>query len=373
MHLTGNRFILLVDNSASMQATDVQPSRLEDAKRRAGEMIDQMTSGDVAMIISFADSARVEQSFTDDRRRLRESLEAIRPTCRSTSLLEALKVASGLANPGRTAEDVRDVRVAVAMPAKLLIFSDGKFGPVSGFELGNLEPVFVPIGRPTAANVGIMAFSLGRNESKPERLQAFARLENFGPDAVQVTAKLFLDDQLIGKDEVELAAGASRGVPFDLSGVDEGVLRLKLEVPGDQLACDNEAFAVINPPRRARVLLVTSGDEPLEMALGTKSAAELAEVRVEPPSFLKTKAYADLAAAGGFDLVIYDRCRPSQMPRANTLFIGSLPAEGGWTAKPRAPRTADHRHRTVPSPAAMDRPGRRGAGRRHAAGRAPRG
>ena len=246
-------------------------------------------------------------------------------------------MAAGLANPGRSAEDISDVRVAVAMPAKLLIFSDGKFGPVSGFELGNLEPVFVPIGRSTAANVGIMAFSLGRNESKPERLQAFARLENFGPDTVQVAAKLFLDEQLIDKDQVEIAAGASRGLPFDLSGADEGVLRLKLEVPGDQLACDNEAFAVINPPRRSRVLLVTSGDEPLEMALGTKSAAELAEVRVEPPSFLKSKTYADLAAAGGFDLVIYDRCRPMQMPRANTLFIGSLPVGRGLDGQAQGP------------------------------------
>ena len=61
MHLTGNRFIFLVDNSASMQATDVQPSRLDEAKRRAGELIDQMSSGDVAMIISFSDTARVEQ------------------------------------------------------------------------------------------------------------------------------------------------------------------------------------------------------------------------------------------------------------------------------------------------------------------------
>ncbi len=123
---------------------------------------------------------------------------------------------------------------------------------------------------------------------------------------------------------------------FDLTGADEGVLRLQIKADGDQLACDNEAFAVINPPRRSRVLLVTSGNEPLEMALGTKAAGELAEVRVERPEFLKGSAYAALAAGGGFDLVIYDRCRPAQMPRANTLFIGSLPPEGGWTAKPKA-------------------------------------
>ena len=39
-----------------------------------------MKPGDVAMVISFSDTARVEQSFTDDRGRLREGLAAIRPT-----------------------------------------------------------------------------------------------------------------------------------------------------------------------------------------------------------------------------------------------------------------------------------------------------
>jgi hypothetical protein len=333
MQLSGKRFILLIDNSASMQASDVKPSRLEEAKRRATELIDQMTSGDVAMIISFADTARVEQSFTDNRRRLRESLAAIRPTQRPTSLLEALKVASGLANPGRSAEDISDVRVAEAMPAKLVIFSDGKFGPVAGFELGHLEPVFVPIGDPAAANVGIMAFSVGRQEGRPDRLQAFARLENFGKETVSVKAELFRDDRWIDEEHPEIAAGETRGLAFDLATADEGTLRLRVSCDGDQLACDNEAYAVLNPPRRAKVLLVTTGDEPLEMALATKPAGELAEVRTEGPAFLKTKTYLDLAAGGAFDFIIYDRCRPPQMPRANTLFVGSLPPEGGWTAK----------------------------------------
>ena len=127
--LIGSRFIFLIDNSASMSATDVKPNRLDEAKRQVGDLIDQMKSGDVAMLISFADTARVEQGFTDDRGLLHRRLEAIEPTKRSTSLLEALKLASGLANPGRSGEDVSDVRVAEAMPATLYIFSDGRFGP----------------------------------------------------------------------------------------------------------------------------------------------------------------------------------------------------------------------------------------------------
>jgi len=330
--LSGNRFIFLVDNSASMQATDVGPSRLDEAKRRAAELIDQMADGDAAMVVSFADMARVEQTFTSNRRQLRRGLESIRPTFRPTSLLEALKVASGLANPGRSGEDISDVRVAEPLKATLYILSDGRFPPVTGFSLGNLEPVFVPIGDPAAANVGIVAFSTGRKESKPELQQAFARLQNFGESDRTVSIELLLDDRLIDAAQLELPAGEGRGVAFDLGDAQAAVLKLRIN-RGDHLAADDEAWAILGPPRRANVLLVTPGNEPLEMALKTTSVQQVADITVQSPEALKSKDYSGPAAAGSYHLVIYDRCRPETMPQANTLFLGSLPPAGGWSAR----------------------------------------
>ena len=343
--LVGERFIFLIDTSASMQATDVAPSRLEEAKRQAGELIDQMKSGDVAMIVSFSDVARVEQTFTNERERLHRSLEGIEPTQRSTSLLEALQVASGLANPGQIAEDDRDDKVAEALPAELYIFSDGKFPPVSGFSLGHLKPVFIPIGRPDAANIAIAAFAVRPHESDRELYQAYARLENLGKEDVSVQAELFRGDDSLSSnvDRKEIAAGEAVGVEFDLGAVDSEVLRLEIN-SGGKLAVDDEAWTVVRPPRPANVLLVTAGNEPLELALRTTSVTEIAEVQIEPPEFLKTKDYAAKAAAGRYDLVIFDCCepvklgedRPAAMPRANTLFIGSLPPpETGWSAEPK--------------------------------------
>jgi hypothetical protein len=329
--LIGNRFIFLVDNSASMTANDVKPTRLDEAKRQVGELIDQMRSGDAAMLISFCDSARVEQSFTNNRQQLHQALDAIRPTCRSTSLLEALKLAAGLANPGRSAEGFSDVRVAEAMPASLYIFSDGRFGPVAGFALGNLEAKFIPIGSPNAQNVAITAFSVRRNESKPDRLQAFARLENFGSETVKVPLRLFRGGDVVDANDAEVSPKESRGVNFDFSEAGSGILKLQATTD-DQLALDDVAYAVINPPRRSHVLLVTTGNEPLRLALRTKEVAEIVDVQIELPSFLKTKAYKDQAASGGWQLAIFDRCKPEQMPAANTLWIGSLPPQGGWSA-----------------------------------------
>jgi hypothetical protein len=339
--LTGNRFIFLVDNSASMQATDLKPSRLEEAKRKVLELIDQMHSGDVAMVVSFADTARVEQDFTDDRRKLRRAVEAIEPTARPTSLLEALKVASGLANPGHIAADERDLQVAEALPAKLFIFSDGQFAPVSGFSLGNLEPVFVPIGRPDAANVAIVAFNVGRSETSQGQYQAFGRVANFGSEEVHVEVAMYGKrsgetgaDRLIDADRLTLPAGQSRGVAFDLGGEESGVLELRLKADtDDNLPVDDKAWTVVSPPRPIRVLLVTPGNEPLEFALTTDALKEIAEVAVQPPQFLQGKQYAEGAVGGAYDLVIYDRCAPKEMPRANTLSIGALPPQAGWSAK----------------------------------------
>jgi len=322
---SGDRFIFLVDNSASMQSTDTGVSRLEEAKRQAAELIDQMNSRDAGMIVSFSDSARVEQMFTHNRRQLRRSLEAIQTTERSTSLAEALKVASGLANPGRSAEDASDVQVADPMPATLYIFSDGKFPDVSDFRLGNLEPVYMPIGSSTAANVGVVAFSVRRHVSDPTLLQAFARLGNFGLAEASVAVELRLDGRLVDADEVEIAAGQTRSVAFDLAVVESGVLELRISGGDDDLKCDDIAWTVVNPPRRSKLLVVTPGNEVLDFAFGTATAAEIADVTVESPEFLDTKQYQQQAAAGAYDLVIYDRCQPKQMPQANTLFIGALP------------------------------------------------
>ena len=173
-----------------------QPSRLAEAKRRVGELIDQMKSGDVAMLISFADTARVEQTFTDDRRRLRDGLAAIRPTDRAHVVVGGLEGGLGLGQSGPQRRR-RQRRAGGRGPAGDAVHLQRRqIRPVTGFSLGNLKPIFVPIGSPTAANVAIVAFSVGRNEAKPGRpLQAFARLENFGSEKAEVSAELFLDDR----------------------------------------------------------------------------------------------------------------------------------------------------------------------------------
>ena len=328
--LAGERLIFLVDNSASMSVEDVEPSRLGEAKRKVAEMIDAMERGQKAMLISFSDTARVEQSLTDSQSDLHDALESIQPTNRPTALDEALRVAAGMANPG----SMRDQQMVEDLEATLYIFSDGRFSDVQGFSLGNLKPVYVPIGRVDTPNVGIVAFSTRPHEERPNQLQAFGRVENHGPEATTTQAELYMNGTLIDAAEMTIAPGASQGLVFDLGGPEAGTLGLRL-TSADGFTADSRAWAVINKPRKAEVLVVTPGNDELQKVLGTARVAQLADLKVASPEILETRDHQRQAAAGTFDLIIYDTCRPLEMPRCNTLFIDRLPL-AGWSSGEKA-------------------------------------
>src|SRR4051812_23715439 len=90
----GQRYVLVIDQSASMAATDVAPSRLERAKQEARKLVEAMGSNDLAMVIAFSDTARVVSNYTGNRGQLLRRIDGIAPSETSTSLREALQVAA---------------------------------------------------------------------------------------------------------------------------------------------------------------------------------------------------------------------------------------------------------------------------------------
>jgi hypothetical protein len=357
--LINKRHIFLVDVSASMSAADIGGgmTRLDEAKKQVKALIEQMTTNDQAMLIKFSNKAVPVQSSTSDRRLLRTHVDLIEPTIHTSDLSEALRTASGLANPGQSGDpnNPEDAKVAEAMPATVYLFTDGGFEPVTNFSLGNLTPQYERIGDiESPANVGIVAFSTDFNPDKPGKIEVFGRLENYGREPAKVQATLFVNGTEADATEVELPAReikkdvdeetnepievpstpGSAGVKFELKLTEDlernGILRLEINSK-DALEVDNKAYAIVSAPRPAKVLYVTAGnDQAMLLVLNTQECRKYGDVATVEPKYLEDKDYLTKAAEGYWDLIIYDQCAPKQLPACNTLFISAMPPGGSW-------------------------------------------
>ncbi len=328
---SGKRIILMVDQSASMRTKEKRGSRLELAKERAKQIVEQMKPGDVGMVIAFGRSARVLASYTEDHGVLRQAIDSIEPTSQSTDLREALSIASALANPQRILERPGDAEVvplelspAAGQEATVHLLSDGNFPEVAEFSLGNLSVEYTRVGE-QGDNVGIMAMSYRPKLDEEGGVEVFARLKNFANRPAPVTLELFVDGKRADLRRMELSAGAEKGISFAAVGGEVEQMSLVLS-PGDSFDLDDAAWLVVTPPKAVRVLRVGPANPLLDAVLSTPAFAKFATVESLPES----EKDRDLSASteeGRYDLVIFDRCRPSVMPSCNTWMIGVLPRD----------------------------------------------
>src|SRR4051812_3971826 len=307
----GQRYVLMIDNSASMSASDAPPSRLQKAKEEARKVVRSMGGDDLAMVVSFAETARVVSNYTGDRRVLLARIDAIEPSQSTTSLREALQVAAGLANPSKQIGEGVVATSALITP-KLKVYTDGGFGDVEGFSLGNLEPEVVVIGpapppysppaegsAPSDAkakvhnpsnNVAIVALQARVNDEQPDIYQLFGRVHNFRAEKVDTEAQLYRHEKdrpgeegtLIDAISLQLPPQTDQSFKFDLPDTGLAELEVRLTVK-DALELDNRAYAIVGNARKAQVLAITAGNRYLLDAFNTPTAADRADVRVATP------------------------------------------------------------------------------------------
>lgn len=314
---------VLIDNSASMQATDTGEigfsDRLEQARALALDLVDNLGPGDAMLPATFNSRTQtLVPSATGDRRALREAIGAIRPTDRPTDIRDALAL-------------VRSLVDHVANP-EIIVISDGALGDNTGalLELVNAEggpPVRYLRCGTRGENVGITAFSLNRAIEDQTRMELFAEAENSSSRPVETTLELYLDDTRIDVKPLALEPGQSRSVVFSNIGQAAGALRVQINA-GDDLAADNVAHGILSPQRDLRVLLVSGRDNRyFRRLLERQDALTLA---VSPPG-----SYDPARAAADFDLVILDGLCPPDLPEGNYIIFGAPLTVDGFTARPQ--------------------------------------
>jgi hypothetical protein len=385
---SARHYILLIDNSASMSATDFAPSRLDWAKQEALKEIDAAGDADYGMIIVFNSKATTLQTYTNNRGKLREVIRNIQPTQRQTRIEEALALAESLANPVRSIEDAASQPDDVALEQKrtmvptrgiaatVHLFSDGRFARLSEAALaslgsrqagnisalGNLNLRYHCAGKLSpghANNLAIVSLSAARvpppasrKQIDPDmqKIRVLIRVQNFRnvPAEARLKLDVFVDDAVVRADEQVVALRervvtrtkedeeekddpGETFVTFDLPPLDTRrniVLHAYLDGVRDDFPVDDQAWLAVGAARKAKVLLVGPGNPILDAFFEQEATQRLASVQRLPVTALETDEYHRHARSGDVDLVLFDRCVPAaeaDMPQANTLFIDRPP------------------------------------------------
>lgn len=317
--ISAGSMVIILDASASMNATDVPPSRFEAARSAVQTLIDGL-SGNARMTLILAGyQPLVLASSETDHRALKQALQKAHISNGPADWETALALAAGAAS----AE-------ASEQPAAILIVSDG------GLPESSLPPLpgdvrYLPIGE-SADNLAITALATRTVENS---LELFASLANYSQQPRQVLVSFYRDGELIHAQSVDLADQATISLPNLAPGGAVFEARLEpvspQEGPLDALPLDNTAFTVSQGIKNRRILLVTKENFFLEQllsampevtafrALPAKSAVEGAVSRFQLPQ-------------ESFDLYILDGLLPQSaetslpaLPAGNLLFINPPP------------------------------------------------
>jgi hypothetical protein len=370
--LGGARHLLVIDASASMNATDAvddrgRPrSRLDAAKERAIALVRNLREGnafdkeggDRAMVIAFDKGARAVQTFTSDKAALIAAIESIQPTDAPTSVDEAYQLVKAQAPKVTRTEEINGETKVYELPegpvGTIHLFSDGRLSDPEKFtprkDVDDFE--YHAVGTPDAPNVGITTLRAGRAFDNPGRLSVFVGLQSTDPKPCTVDVELAIGQDAAGIRSVDVpgatsplisgdataASGAPRtpaaaGVVFSLDRPDGGIVSVRLASSGpDVLRTDDVAWLVVPPAKKMAVAVVTRGNLFLSAALEGLPLAKLD--RYEP------EAYAAAIKAGkaaDYDVTIFDGWLPEpaaggtgpSLPPGRSLIFNAIPSDAG--------------------------------------------
>jgi Ca-activated chloride channel family protein len=288
--------VLILDGSASMQATDVEPNRFEAAKRAAREVVRELGDGSTATLVVAKAQPEVLAPSTADHQILERAIDAAQVSYGTADMRQALELAAALGGESRR--------------VRTHLFTDGSFGEIKDIDPDGLDVRLVPIGS-SGDNQGITALSARPDAQNARRYQLFARVHNYGDRPATGTLSLEVDGNLIESRQVEAAPGDAQ--EFVFSDMPMGAKTVQARLAGtDVFALDNAAYAVLDVRRASQVLLVSQGNLFLEKVLGLLPTSEV--FRVVPRRYLSIDP-------DQYDVVIFDGFLPEVLPRGSVLVV----------------------------------------------------
>tara|TARA_B100000530_G_C15928045_1_gene475761 strand:- start:257 stop:2077 length:1821 start_codon:yes stop_codon:yes gene_type:complete len=292
---SGRFVVVILDVSASMQATDVSLNRFELAKGEVNKMIDGMYDNDQMVLILSGGNTEVRQSPTSVKAILKKALDQVKVTDSPTRLLEAIKLSQNLSR-NRPKVEVH-------------LFSDGVSSDLDAFELQDLNLEYHRLGK-GGGNLGITSLEVRSNPEQLGQQSVFATIGNFSTNTMSSEVSLFFDDQMIGNRRLTVMPTNTASLVFSSNQRTNGVFRMKLK-NDDFLQVDNIGSVMGLTRRNVEVLLITKGNVFLEKALRS----------IDDVNLIVKSSLTD--STPNVDVVVLDSIRPTVWPSGNVMAINT--------------------------------------------------
>ena len=309
----GEQSILVIDTSASMGATDRGKTRLDVAKAEGLKLINRLGADEQMMIMDTSrPSHNIRQTFTSDREKLRQATENLSVVHTAPSLRPVFDSVAVYTDASGTPASLNPNTVRV-----VFISDNFRMLPDSAS-----SAQFQKIGLDNQTeNIAIVQFSVTRALIPLHRYQILVGVQSFADIPKEFQVQLGIEGKSFFEDEtVVLSPKETRSILFSLDDDERfygQVVTASLDIT-DDLSVDNSAAAILLPPPKWKVLLVSDRNPLLLSAiLKTDSHVSLNQIQT-----------SDYHGLGDNDILIFDQFVPDPLPEGNIVFlnpIGGLP------------------------------------------------
>lgn len=293
--------VILVDNSASMEAADQQGQRFRQAQAAARSIVTGLKDGDEVAVIPLA-------SFDPGR-----AISFTRTFAAAKDQIDRMRLADGKADMPSTMRLIRPLLDDALHPHReVYVVSDAQSslvlrdGPDSSAILDRDASVFlVRIGKGTAAleqNISIDSMRVLTQlfqPDKPVEVEAWLR-NGSDKDASAIMVSMAFDGVRVAQRALDLPAGGTRSIVLSAPPQRRGLIAVSMELDNDAIDRDNVRYAGIHVPDRARVAMV--GNLPF-----AKVALQLPGLGASAPEVTAFARASEAAATGSaFDVIMID-------------------------------------------------------------------
>lgn len=295
--------ILVMDTSLSMSSTDIQPTRLEAAKKDALQYVKDLPKESRVTVVTIGRDADVLLYASDSADEAARSIQAIEPT---SSYMDPAKAEELLLSLKKQDRD-----------ASLVLFGDK---PIT---VGSETIQFSGYER-QKNNLALIRFNHTRSK---DLISAMSILRNQGDVDTEASVSLYGDDEFLDSQRVTIKANETQTVWWQEIPPTVTELYCVIDTK-DNLEADNHAYDTVLSDDPVKVLLVTGGNYFLEKIFSLVQGVEL--VRTLPEEMTEYK---------GYDLYVLDGTVPENLPTDGNIVIfapkqNSLFPVGDWMDTP---------------------------------------